>query len=228
MISVKELVKESRLTGNYFAPDAYLQGDLESGLIENRGGGRLLALPESFLRAIYEGLEEEVGAASEPVLYKCGAWWGKTFYRRFAEEVSKSLGRPLADIDMIEFLQCFKQCWKTHGWGSIELDFDFYQHGFIVAQIRNSAFAKSSPTLDKPKCFVEAGLLSSFFTGLTGQKLHCIQTTCESMGADCNYFILGLPERVKRAEAWLQEKHDHATIMERLCQSQMDRYLNLE
>jgi uncharacterized protein len=228
MISVKELVKESRLTGNYFAPDAYIQGDLESGLIENRGGGRLLALPESFLRAIYEGLQEEVGSAAEPVLYKCGTWWGKTFYRRFAEEVSKSLGRPMADIDMIEFLQCFKQCWKTHGWGNIELDFDFYQHGFIVAQITNSAFAKASPTIDKPKCFVEAGLLSSFFTGLTGQKLHCIQTSCESMGAESNYFVLGLPERVKRAEAWLQEKQDHATIMERLCQSQMDRYLNLE
>ncbi len=227
MISVKELVKESRLSGNYFAPGAYIQGDLESGLIENRTGSRLLALPESFLQAISEGLTEEVGAASEAVLYKCGAWWGKTFYRRFAEEVSQHLGRPLADIDMIEFLQCLKQCWKIHGWGNIELDFEFYQHGFIVVKLWNSAFAKSGPSQDKPKCYVEAGLLSSFFTGLTGQKLFCIQTTCESLGSDKNHFVLGLPDRVKRAEAWLQEKHDHATIMERLCQGQLEGYLNL-
>jgi uncharacterized protein len=43
------------------------------------------------------------------------------------------------------------------------------------------------------------------------------------MGAECNHFVLGLPDRVKRAEAWLQENHDHADIMNRLCQGQMDR-----
>jgi uncharacterized protein len=226
MISVKELVRESHLPSNYFSPDVYLQGDLEAGLIENRKGARLLALPEPFLRALYEGLAEEVGAASESVLYKCGAWWGKTFYRRFAEEVSQHYKQPLADIEMIEFLQCFKQSWKTHGWGKVDLDFSFYQQGFIVVQIFNSAFANSSPAIGKPKCFVEAGLLSSFFSGLTGQKLHCIQTTCESMGATSNHFVLGLPERVTRAEAWLQENHDHATIMDRLCQGQMNRYVS--
>jgi uncharacterized protein len=226
MISVKELVREAHLPSNYFAPDVYLQGDLEAGLIENRKGSRLLALPDPLLRAIYEGLAEEVGAASEAVLYKCGAWWGKTFYRRFAEEVSQHYQQPLADIEMIEFMQCFKQSWKTHGWGKVDLDFSFYQQGYIVVQIWNSAFAASGDGIGKPKCFVEAGLLSSFFSGLTGQKLHCIQTTCESMGATCNHFVLGLPERVTRADAWLQENHDHATIMERLCQGQMNRYIS--
>jgi uncharacterized protein len=227
MISVKELVRESHLPSNYFSPDIYLQGDLEAGLIENRDGARLLALPDSLLRAIYEGLAEEVGAASESVLYKCGAWWGKTFYRRFAEEVSAHHQKPIADIEMIEFLQCLKQSWKTHGWGKIDLDFGFYQQGFIVAKVWNSAFAKSSPSIGKPKCFVESGLLSSFFSGLTGQKLHCIQTTCESMGAECNHFVLGLPDRVKRAEAWLQENHDHSDIMNRLSQGQMDRHVKV-
>ncbi|WP_404783905.1 V4R domain-containing protein [Altericista sp. CCNU0014] len=227
MISVKELVRESHLPSNYFAPDVYLQGDLEAGLIENRDGARLLALPDALLRAIYEGLAEEVGAASESVLYKCGAWWGKTFYRRFAEEVSQHHQKPIADIEMIEFLQCLKQSWKTHGWGKIDLDFDFYQQGFIVVKVWNSAFAKSSPSIGKPKCFVESGLLSSFFSGLTGQKLHCIQTTCESMGAECNHFVLGLPDRVRRAEAWLQENHDHAAIMDRLCQGQVERRVSV-
>lgn len=226
MISVKELVREAHLPSNYFAPDVYLQGDLEAGLIENRKGARLLALPDPLLRAIYEGLAEEVGAASEAVLYKCGAWWGKTFYRRFAEEVSQHYRQPLADIEMIEFMQCFKQSWKTHGWGKVDLDFSFYQQGYIVVQVWNSAFAASGDGIGKPKCFVEAGLLSSFFSGLTGQKLHCIQTTCESMGATCNHFVLGLPERVTRADAWLQENHDHATIMERLCQGQMNQYIS--
>jgi len=57
MINVADLVKDKYLPGNYFASDAYIKGDFESGLIENRRGDRLLALPETFLKAIYLGLD---------------------------------------------------------------------------------------------------------------------------------------------------------------------------
>jgi len=35
------LIKDERLPGNYFAPDAYIKGDFGSGLIESRRGDRL-------------------------------------------------------------------------------------------------------------------------------------------------------------------------------------------
>jgi hypothetical protein len=219
MISVKELAKSSRLPGSHFAPDVYIQGDLESGLVENRNGARLIAIPQTLLHGLHEGLTEEVGSAASDVLYKCGAWWGKTFYRRFVEEVSQYYGKPLAELEMLDFVYCLKQSWTTHGWGVIEPNFDYYQQGFLVVKLTHSAFAKSAAAVEKPQCFVEAGLLSSFFSGLTGQKLHCVQTTCESMGAPSNYFVLGLPERVQKAHAWLEEKHDHETIMSRLIQA---------
>ena len=41
MINIADLIAESSLPGNYFAPNAYVQGDFESGLIENRQGNRL-------------------------------------------------------------------------------------------------------------------------------------------------------------------------------------------
>jgi uncharacterized protein len=219
MISVKELVKNPRLPGSYFAPDVYIQGDLESGLVENRNGSRLIAIPQTLLHGLYDGLSEEVGSAASEVLYKCGAWWGKTFYRRFVEEVSQYYGKPLAELEMLDFVYCLKQSWTTHGWGTIEPMFDYYQQGFLVVKLTHSAFVKQDVEADKPQCFVEAGLLSSFFSGLTGQKLYCIQTACESMGSPCNYFVLGLSERVQRASAWLEEKHDHETIMTRLTQA---------
>lgn len=220
MIDVAELLKEEYLPGNYFAPDAYVQGDAELGLLENRKGARLIALPETLLQGIYAGLEDEVGPAAGLVLFQCGQWWGKYFYRRFVEEVSEYYGRPLAQMEMVEFVQCLKQCWRTYGWGIIELDFDFYQQGFLVVSVSNSAFAQAAQGKSRPNCFAEAGLLSVFFSQLTGQTLHCVQTSCESMGAEHNTFVLGLPERVKVAEAWLEEGHDHATVMERLCHNQ--------
>ena len=220
MIDVAELLKEEYLPGNYFAPDAYIQGEMELGLLENRKGSRLIAMPETLLEGIYAGLEDEVGPAAGLVLFQCGQWWGKYFYRRFVEEVSEYYSRPLADMEMVKFVQCLKQCWRTYGWGILELDFDYYQQGFLVATVQNSAFAKAGEPKNRPNCFAEAGLLSAFFSQLTDQTLHCVQTTCESMGANRNTFVLGLPERVKVAEAWLEEGHDHTTIMERLCHSQ--------
>jgi uncharacterized protein len=220
MITVADLLKDGPLPGNYFAPDAYVQGDYESGLIENRKGTRLIALPEVLLQSIYAGLEKEVGQASGIVLANCGRWWGKNFYRRFVEELSEYHGRPLAEMQMVEFIQCLKQCWKTYGWGTIELNLDFYQQGFLVVKIWNSAFAQSAPKGGKtPVCFAEAGILGAFFSQLTGRTLNAVQTTCESLGAECNHFVLGLPERLQPVTPWLEEGHDHATIMKRLASS---------
>ena len=180
----------------------------------------MLALPETLLQAIDATLEDEIGPAKSLVQFQCGRWWGKTFYRRFTEEVSDYYGRPLAQMEMIAFLQCLKQCWKTYGWGIIDLDVNYYQQGFLVAKIWNAPFAQVAHSQNRPRCFTEAGLLSGFFSALTGQDLHCVQTTCESLGAECNHFVLGLEERVKVAEAWLEEGHDHDTIMARLCSNQ--------
>jgi predicted hydrocarbon binding protein len=223
MIAVADLLKDQRLPGNYFAADAYIKGDFESGLLENRRGIRLLALPETLIQAIYAGIEKEVGGAAGVVLFNCGRWWGKNFYARFVEEVSDYYGKALAEMEMVEFLQCLKQCWKSHGWGTFDLDMSYYQQGFLVVKICNSPFAQQVPQGNRPACFLEAGILSAFFSQLTGRELHCVQSSCESMGADCNRFVLGLPEHLKPVEAWLQEEQEHETVMAQLCRSKLSK-----
>jgi uncharacterized protein len=220
MISVKNLVQDSRLLGNFFSPDAYLQGDVETGLLESRGGSRLIALPEALLQGLYNGLTTEVGQAAGVVLFQCGNHWGKHFYRRFGEEISKYYQKPLAQMEMVEFLQCLKQCWKTHGWGVIDFNFDQYQQGFIVAKIKNSPFDEVTPEDDITMGYAEAGILSSFFTLLTGRNLHCVQTAHEKADSPWNCFVIGVEERIKPAEAWRSEGQDHDTIMERLGHNQ--------
>ncbi len=220
MINVADLVKDKPIKGNYFSPDSYVQGDFEFGLIENRGGSRLLAIPDTLLQALYGSLEDELGQGSSVALFSCGRWWGNSFYRRFAEELGAYYGQPLEQMEMIEFLQCLQQFWKTHGWGTLDVDLKYYQQGFMVIKIVNSPFTQFAPQGKRRMGFLEAGILSSFFTQLTGQNLHCIQTSCESIGSDCNYFVIGIAERIKSTEAWLEEGHNHATIMDLLCRNQ--------
>lgn len=216
MIEISELINEGSLQGNYFSSDAYVQGDFEFGLIENRQGARLIALPEVLLQAIYASLETEVGSAAGIVLFNCGRWWGKNFYRRFNEELSQYYDKPIAQMDMVELLQSLKQCWKTHGWGIMDLVMEYYQKGFLIIKVENSAFAETATSDNKPQCFLEAGIFSSFFSELTGRNLHCVQTACESMGAECNYFIVGLFERLQPVEAWLEEGKNHDIIIQNL------------
>lgn len=217
MISITDLIKESNFSGNYFASDIYVQGDFESGLIENRQGKRLLALPDTLLKGIYSTLVSEVGSAAGMVLYNCGSKWGKNFYRRFCEEVSSYYQKPVSDMEMIELVQCLKQCWKAHGWGIIELNCDYYQQGFLIVEIQQSAFAGVAESSEQPSCFLEAGLLDAFFSELSGTKLHCIQTACESLGAKSNLFILGLAQRLKPAQTMVEEGQSHSAIVKRLC-----------
>ena len=216
MITVADLVKDQPIGGNYFAFDAYIAGDFEAGLLENRRGDRLLAFPEHLIQSIYSVIEKETGQAYSIVLANCGRWWGKNFYARFVEEVSEYYGKPLNEMEMVEFIGCLKQCWKSHGWGTFDLDMSHYHQGFIVVKIWNSAYAKQAIKGKLPVCFLETGILTTFFSQLTGRELHCVQTSCESLGADCNRFVLGLAQRLKPAEAWL-EQLDHETILDRLC-----------
>ncbi|MGE5659851.1 MAG: V4R domain-containing protein [Actinomycetota bacterium] len=218
MINIADLIQQPRLPGNYFAPDAYVRGDLELGLLENRRSSRLLALPMTLIQAMYAGLEQETGQAARLVLFNCGRWWGKNFYARFCEEVSEYYHQAISDMEMVQFLQCLQQCWKTHGWGIFNLDPSYSERGFLLVTIKNSVFAAKAPKWNRPVCFLEAGILSAFFSQLTGRDLYCVQTLCESLGAESNCFILGLSDRLKSVEAMVDEGQNHEKIMNYLCE----------
>lgn len=215
MISVADLLQKDRIPGNYFGYADYVRADLELGLVENRRGDRLIALPDTLISALYEGLEKETGDASRLVLFNCGKWWGKNFYTRFSEEVTDYYDTTLAEMDMITFLQCLKECWTTHGWGKLDFDPQYQDQGFIVIKTFQSPYSK--PISSKlPSCYLEAGVLTSFFSRLTGRDLFAVQISCESLGSDCNYFVVGLAERLKRVESMIEGGLDREAIMQSL------------
>jgi hypothetical protein len=217
MISVADLLSNNRLPGNYYTSDIYVRGDLEMGLLESRRGDRLLALPETLIQAIYAGLNQETGQASRLVLFNCGRWWGKNFFNRFRDEISDYYSMPLTDLPMSDFLQALTQCWSTYGLGKLELDQTHHDRGFLIVKTRNSPFARLAPQGEAPSCFLEAGVLSAVFSQISGRELHTVQTRCESMGADCNHFVIGLRKRVEPAEAMVEKELDHDSIMPKLC-----------
>lgn len=214
MVSVADLLIDGRLPGNYFAQDLYVRGSTELGLLENRRGDRLLAIPEPLLQAIYAGLEKETGQASRLVLYNCGRWWGKNFYARFCEELADYYNQPLANLSMAEFLQSLQQCWKTHGWGQINLDMTYRDQGFLVVEIHQSPFTAAAPSSQTPSGDLERGILEIFFSQMTGRELTCVQTSCTTKGDDSNRFILGLGKRLQAVNGLVANGQAHSSIMQ--------------
>ncbi|MDA0267939.1 MAG: 4-vinyl reductase [Cyanobacteria bacterium] len=216
MISVADLLTDERLPSNYFASDVYVRGTLELGLLENRRGDRLLAIPEVMLKSIYAGLTSETGQAAALVLRNCGRWWGKNFYARFCEELSDYQKKAVADLPLAEFMLSLQECWRSHGWGLLHLNMDYYNHGFLVVEIQHSPFTIHAIQANKPSGALETGILQSFFSQLTGRDLNCMQTSCESLGADRNRFVLGLENRLQPAAAWVEAGQPHDAIMTQL------------
>ena len=218
MVSVADLLVDGRLPGNYFAQDLYVRGSTELGLLENRRGDRLLAIPDPLLQAIYVGLDKETGQASKMVLYNCGRWWGKNFYARFCEELADYYSQPMASLSMAEFLQSLQQCWRTHGWGQITLDMTYRDQGFLCVEIAHSPFTATAPNSPSPSGDLERGILEIFFSQLTGRELVCAQTSCTTRGDDANRFVLGLGKRLQTAPALVANGQSHQSIMQALVQ----------
>jgi uncharacterized protein len=194
----------------------YIQGDLDLGWLENHWGDRLVALPELLVQSMYSALGREIGTAAGVVLFNCGRWWGQSLYTQVCQRLASSTQTAIADLSIVELLLFLQQDWVAHGWGRLDLDQTYQPQGFLVVKIWNSPFANQAPAGSFPVCYVEAGLLSSFFSQLTGQELHCVQTTCESLGADCNRFILGSVKRLQSAETMVMHL-DHDAILQQLC-----------
>lgn len=216
MISVADLIKENHIPSNFFDYNSYIKGDLEIGLLENRRGDRLIAIPDTLISSLYAGLAKETGQASKLVLFNCGKWWGKNFYTRFTESLEEYYAQSLAEMNMITFIQSLKECWLTHGWGKFEFEPEYQAQGFILVKTYNSPYVRAVAGNTLPTGYLEAGILTSFFTRLTGRELLGVQTTCESLGASCNTYIIGLPERLQIVDSFLAEGLTHETILQRV------------
>jgi len=206
MVSVADLIQDNQICANFFDYNAYIRGDLELGLLENRRGDRLLAIPDTLIAALYDGLIKETGQAARLVLFNCGTWWGKNFYTRFTESLEEYYNTNVAQMDMSTFVQCLKECWRTHGWGTFQFDPQHHAKGFILIKTTNSPYSRRLGQQEKrPSAYLEAGVLTSFFCRLTGRNLLAVQIACESLGSSENIFVIGLEERLKKVSTMVND-----------------------
>ena len=193
---------------NYYHPDEFFRRDEAQGAIYLRDGQRAAKVSEDFITGLHAGLDEEVGDASNLIMYKCGYEWALQDMRRFNDGMRKDYGGGKLDIWAMNQRFVFEAWWwpmSVQGYGGWSLDLSFKKKNITFIEIRNSAVAFSMKRVGKPVCHLYAGLFAGTLSFYEREERQCIEVQCYSMGNDCCKFMIGPEKQVNAAEFWRQE-----------------------
>lgn len=193
---------------NYYVPEEFYKRDPKSQNLYLRDGQRGVLATEDFITGLHTGLTEEVGDASNTIMYKCGYEWGLEDMKRFSTRMRHEFGGGKVDIWEMNPKFVMESWWwplTLEGWGGWTIDYGFQKQGMLFVTIYNSAVAKSMEQVGKPVCHMYAGMFAGVFTFFDKSPRSAIEVQCYSMGNDCCKFLIGTEDRVNAAEFWRRE-----------------------
>jgi predicted hydrocarbon binding protein len=204
---------------NYFVPEEFVKRDPETKSLRLRDGQRGVLASEDFIAGLHTGSHEEVGDASNLIMYKCGLEWGLQDMKRFADRMRHEFGGGKHDIWSMNKKFVMESWWwplTLEGWGGWTIDYSFAKQDMTFVTIRNSAVAKSMEQVGKPVCHMYAGMFAGVFSFFDKKERDCIEVQCYSMGNDCCKFLVGQKEKVNAAEFWRREGANANEILEKI------------
>jgi uncharacterized protein len=204
---------------NYYTPDEFFRNEVERGEIFLRDGQRAAKVTEGFINGLHLGVEEEVGAASALMMYRCGQAWGLQDMKRFSTRMRQEFGGGKREIWQMNPKFVWESWWwplTVTGFGAWSLDLSYEEQDLTVIEIRNSAVATSMSLLGKPVCHLYAGMFAGVFSFYDKDARDAIEIQCYSMGNDACKFLVGPKDRVNAAEFWRQEGASASEILSNL------------
>ena len=198
---------------NYFTSPNFLKFNVKTGVLRSRGGTRMLAVNEDFLRGFVTACEHETGPAASLVLRRCGEFFGQRLARRFEAELGQFAGVSLRDRKMAEFDVLVRDLWNGCGLGRLEVEWDHGQHGFLPVRLADSPMQDIGPSGHVGDDMF-AGVLCGFFSGFCDADMRTIQTGDARLGdREGTTFIVASAEVARRAEGMRTNKQSHAQIV---------------
>ena len=190
--------------------------DRQRGTLTDWNRSRNILVSEDFIIGLMQGLDAEVGSASNIVLYNIGKAWGQQdaeFFKNWYEEEYET---NMLTTNLALVLESWWWPFTAQGWGNWEVDLHDQKNGFIFLNIFDSAVARTLGNVGKPVCHIYAGLFSGFFSNFSNQNLGCVEMQCYAMGSTYCKFLLGKQDRVDAANFWLEEGATAKDVQKRL------------
>lgn len=215
-LALEATVSDLPLAGNYFAGNDYLHAEPNSGMLRNRGGVRMVALPDDLLAGIYNAIEEVAGAKSGDVQAAIGRRWGAGAAEHFARELQAFYGKPLAELPFGLAVTAMRSAFRAHGWGTLHLDSSRYATGILIAELHHPVIGGDARRSGQKVEAITAGYLAAFFSNWAGRELGCMQTTGPSADAPLSRFVITIPQRLNLIREWADTSTPHDEIIAKL------------
>jgi predicted hydrocarbon binding protein len=199
---------------DYYSEDAYMVADVETGVLYNRSGRRMLALTDDFLIGFHRAIEKECGARTPAVLHTCGRRWGNNFGTGLAAEWSEFYGRSFREFPTALFQSLLIQEFANNGWGLLELNYEHYRAGIIVVSLKGAIMSainanESSGMAD----LLTAGILAGMYSYFLGRELDCMQTQGASLEFDVSRFVISSAPRISKLRLLDPSKMHHDELV---------------
>lgn len=203
---------------NYFTHPEFVALDVKAGVLRSRGGTRMLAVGEDFLRGFVAACEHETGPAAPMVLRRCGEFFGQRLARRFEAELGQFSGVSVRDRKMAEFDLLIRDMWAGCGLGKIAVDWSMGQHGFLPVELVDSPMQDIGPSGHVGDDMF-TGIIGGFIGSFCDAEMRCVQTGDARLGdRDGTTFIVAPFEIAKRVEGLKANRAPHREIVAALQQ----------
>jgi predicted hydrocarbon binding protein len=199
---------------DYYTESLYMTTDLETGVLYNRSGRRMIALTDDFLIGLHKALEAECGEKADQVLAACGRRWGKYFATGLDDEWSQFYGQPAKNFPAAMFHSLLVQEFGHNGWGNIQLHYDHFEQGVLWVSLEGAIMSDIYPTRSERNADVlTTGILAGIFQHFFERELDCLQTQCSAGGHDLSCFVLSSPSRIDSVRELVTTGKPHQEVL---------------
>ncbi len=202
---------------NYYVEKLYMVANVETGVLTNRSGRRMLALTNDFLHGLHRALEAECGDKVGEVLYRCGKKWGQNFGQGLADEWSAFYSCTFADFPIAFVQSLLMQEFASNGWGLLDFDYQHYAKGLMQLSIQGAIMSDiTDKEVNYPVDILTAGILAGIFTKLLGCDLDCVQSRIGKLNSAASLFLLSSVARIEKLRGNANQLTTHEQILDYL------------
>ncbi len=205
---------------NYYSEKVYITANVETGVMYNRSGRRMIALTNDFLIGLHRALLNECGDRTEQVLHRCGKKWGVDFGRGMDAEWSQYYEHPAKEFPMAFFQGLLSQEFGHNGWGILTMHLEHFPKGVLWLSLKGAIMSDIyKDEVSFPADALTAGILAGLFTYFLDRDIDCIESQCAKDGHEDSRFILSSLDRIACVRDQGTAGKTHATILDELLET---------
>jgi uncharacterized protein len=202
---------------NYYVEGLYMSANVETGVLVNRSGRRMIALTNDFLLGLHRALQKECGDRVDRVLYHCGKKWGRSFGKGLDDAWAEFYQCPTQDFPLSLFQSLLVQEFGHNGWGVLRLGYSHYNQGVIELSLLGAIMSDITDCeLSYPADQLTAGILAGLFTHFVNRELDSVQSQCAMDGHSDSRFLLSDPARIHELGQWNESNASHSELLAKL------------